>query len=165
MKIWIDGDACPREAKELVYKTSQRLQLATTIVANCSMWIPGGNPLLKLVVVPGGPDVADRYIVEHSSPGDLAITSDVPLMSDVIAKGLFVIDFHGYFCTEDTVGERRAARDLNDQLRQSGLISGGPAPYAGKDKQRFAQALDQLLTRELKRLAKAAGLKGAPPGV
>jgi uncharacterized protein YaiI (UPF0178 family) len=153
MKIWIDGDASPREVKELVFRAATRLQLETTVVANSGMWVPSGNRFVKLQIVPGGPDVADRYIVAQSNRGDLAITSDVPLMSDLIPQGVFVIDFHGYLCTQETIGERRAARDLNDQLREAGLLTGGPAPYGVKDKQRFAQALDQLLTRELRRLA------------
>ncbi|MFN5625120.1 MAG: YaiI/YqxD family protein, partial [Planctomyces sp.] len=31
MHIWVDADACPREAKEILYKVSMRLQIAVTL--------------------------------------------------------------------------------------------------------------------------------------
>lgn len=151
MKIWIDADAAPRDAKELVFRASQRRQLAVTLVANQPLALPPGHGQVSFVLVPGAPDAADRYMIDEAQPGDLAITADIPLASALVAKGVIVLDPRGKEHTASNIGERLAVRDLMDNLRQTGEISGGgPAPYSAKDRQTFANKLDQVLTRALK---------------
>jgi uncharacterized protein YaiI (UPF0178 family) len=79
MKIWIDADAAPREVKELVFRASKRLDIEVTLVANQSIWLPNDSRLIKRVTVRDGANVADQYIAEHASAGDIAITADIPL--------------------------------------------------------------------------------------
>lgn len=146
MQIWVDADACPVEAKEVLYKVSKRLQIPVTLVANQMMWIPK-SPLVHFELVGAGADVADRRIVELAKAGDLVISADVPLAAGAVQKGATVLDPRGEVLDSDNVGSRLAARNLMDDLRGSGMQTGGPAPYSAKNKQDFANQLDRLLTK------------------
>jgi uncharacterized protein YaiI (UPF0178 family) len=146
MVIWIDADACPRGAKELVFRAAARRQLSVCLVANRPLTVPP-SPLISVVQVAAGSDVADSYIVQHVAGGDLVVTADIPLASLVVARGATALDPRGEVHTTDTIGERLAVRDLMEELRWAGVASGGPAAYGGADRQRFAEALDRLLAR------------------
>jgi uncharacterized protein YaiI (UPF0178 family) len=146
MQIWIDADGCPNAAKELVFRASARLQLPICLVANRVLAVPH-SPLIRLVQVPPGSDVADSYIVQHVAAADLVITADIPLAAQVVARGAVALDPRGEVHTADTIGERLAMRNLMEELRWAGAVSGGPAAYSAVDRRRFAQALDRLLTR------------------
>jgi uncharacterized protein YaiI (UPF0178 family) len=146
MEIWVDADACPVEAKEVLYKDSKRLQIAMTLVANQMMWVPKSD-LVRFELVGAGADVADRRIVELLKAGDLVISADIPLASAAVAKGATVLDPRGEVLDAENVGARLAARNLMDELRGSGLETGGPAAYSARNKQDFANQLDRLLTR------------------
>lgn len=146
MKIWIDADACPKVVKDLVFRASARLNLPVCLVANRPLALPG-SPLLTQTLVPKGSDVADGHIAQHVAPGDLVITADIPLAAQVVARGAVALDPRGEVYTADTVGERLAVRDLMEELRWAGAVTGGPAAYSNADRQRFAQSLDRLLPR------------------
>lgn len=146
MQIWVDADACPVEAKEVLYKVSKRLQIRITLVANQMMWIPKSN-LIEFELVKAGADVADRRIVELLNAGDLVISSDIPLAANAVARGATVLDPRGEELNADNVGSRLAARNLMDELRGSGMETGGPAAYSARNKQDFANQLDRLLTK------------------
>lgn len=149
MKIWIDADAAPRDVKEIVFRASARLDLETALVANHRVSTPANNPLVKSVIVAGGPDVADQHITAHAEEGDLAITADIPLATALVEKGVLVLDPRGQRYTEANVRERLSIRDFMDRLRRSGVETSGPKPYGPQDKQNFANALDRLLTRHV----------------
>jgi uncharacterized protein len=150
MKIWIDADAAPREMKEVVYRASSRLQVETVLVANRRLQVPPGVRFASAVRVEGGPDEADRYIAERASAGDVAITADIPLASLLVTNQVHVIDPRGESYTPENIGERLGVRDFMDAMRGAGLDTGGARPYGPKDKQKFADALDRLLTRLLR---------------
>jgi uncharacterized protein YaiI (UPF0178 family) len=103
------------------------------------------------VRVAGGPDVADDHIAENAQPGDLAITADIPLAARLVEKGVLTLDPRGTEYSRDNIGERLSVRDFMDQLRSTGVETGGPSSYGGKDKQAFAAALDRVLTRLTKK--------------
>ena len=147
MKLWIDADAAPRDVKEIVYRAAERLRLETVLVANQRVVIPPGMPFVSAVRVDGGPDVADRHIAEHASPGDVAVTADIPLAAILVEKGVLVIDPRGEEYTPENVGERLSVRDFMDGLRGAGVDTGGSRPYGPKDKQAFAGALDRVTAR------------------
>jgi uncharacterized protein YaiI (UPF0178 family) len=149
MKIWIDADAAPKDVKEIVFRASARLELEVALVANQRLSTPSNNSLVSAVVVPGGPDVADRHIIDHADSGDLAITADIPLAAALVEKGVLVLDPRGEQYTEANVRERLSIRDFMESLRNSGVETGGPKPYGRQQKQDFANALDRLLTRHL----------------
>jgi hypothetical protein len=91
-------------------------------------------------------NVADRRIVELVQPGDLVITADIPLAAQAVAKGGQALNPRGELYTEANVGERLAMRNLLDELRGGGQITGGPANFSAKDRQAFANQLDRWLT-------------------
>ncbi|KPV50290.1 hypothetical protein SE17_27790 [Kouleothrix aurantiaca] len=144
MEIWIDAAACPRDAKELVFRTSARLGLPVRLVANRGMAVPP-SPLITLVQVRPGSDVADAYIAQHVQAGDLVITADIPLAALVVERGAVALDPRGEVHTADTIGERLAVRNLMEELRWAGAVSGGgPAAYSATDRRRFAHALNRV---------------------
>jgi uncharacterized protein YaiI (UPF0178 family) len=148
--LWIDADAAPRDVKEICFRASERLALATVLVANQRIQLPLGYAHLSAVRVDGGPDVADRYIAEHAAAGDVAITADIPLAALLVPKGVVVLDPRGDEYTEESIGERLSVRNFMDGLRGSGVETGGHAAYGAREKQAFANALDRALTRALR---------------
>ena len=151
MKLWLDADAAPRDVKDVCIRACERLNLETILVANQRVQIPPGYPLLSAVRVEGGPDVADRYIVEHAVAGDVAITADIPLAALLVPKGVIVIDPRGEEYTSESIGERLSVRNFMEGLRGAGVETGGHAAYGPREKQAFANALDRILTRALRK--------------
>jgi uncharacterized protein YaiI (UPF0178 family) len=146
MQIWVDADACPREIKELLYRTAQRVKVKLTLVANQSLYTPPSE-FIETLLVADGMNVADRRIVELVAPGDLVVTADIPLAADVVAKGAEAIDPRGGLYTHANIGERIAMRNVIDQLRGGGQVSGGPPNFGPKDRQAFANQLDRWLVK------------------
>lgn len=151
MKLWLDADATPREVKEICFRASERLELDTVLVANHRISIPAGNPRLSTVRVDGGPDVADLYIAEHATGGDVAVTADIPLAALLVPKGVVVIDPRGDEYTAESIGERLSVRNFMEGLRSSGVETGGHGVFGAREKQAFANALDRALTRARRR--------------
>jgi uncharacterized protein len=146
MKIWIDADACPKVIKEILFRASDRLKIPVCLVANKKLTAPARS-LVKSIVVRKGLDEADDYIAQHASPKDLVITADIPLADRIVSGGGVALDPRGELYTEDNIGERLSLRDLMTELRDGGLVQGGPALFSPADRQRFASSLDRLLTR------------------
>jgi uncharacterized protein len=146
VRIFLDGDACPRDVKDVVFRAAERTRVPVVLVANKAMHVPRST-LVTMVPVPGGPDVADDRIVQDSAAGDLAITADIPLAARLVAKGVIVIDPRGEVLDADNVGERLSMRDFFTELRDQGAQLGGPKAWSSKDKARFASALDRALAR------------------
>lgn len=146
MKIWVDGDAAPRDVKDIVFRAAQRLRLDAILVANRRMAVPPHNPFVSAVIVQGGPDVADQYIADHAAAGDLAVTADIPLAATLVGKGVITLDPRGERYTAENVGERLSIRDFMDSLRGANVETGGAAPYGEREKRAFAGALDRALT-------------------
>lgn len=146
LKIWIDADACPRAVKDLIFRASQRLQIAVVLVADRPV-ARGKSPLISTVVVPRDMDSADQHIVNKTRPGDLVVTADLPLAAAVVGKGAIAINPRGETYTEENVRERLSMRDFLMSLRETGQEDlGGPSPFSRKDKERFAAALDRFLS-------------------
>ncbi|HEX5655965.1 MAG TPA: YaiI/YqxD family protein [Polyangiales bacterium] len=146
VRIWIDADACPRDVKEMVFRASGRLQLPVMVVANKAMFVPP-SPLITMVQVAGGPDVADDHIASGAAAGDLAITADIPLAARLVPKKVVVLNPRGEEYDAENIGERLSVRDFLTEAREVGIVTGGPSAYGPKDKQRFANALDRALHR------------------
>jgi hypothetical protein len=145
MQIWVDADACPGVIKELLFRAANRTNTKVTLVANQSMRIPRSE-FIDSVLVPAGMNVADQRIVELVELGDLVITADIPLAAEVVAKGGQALNPRGELYTDANVGKRLADRNLLDELRGGGEITGGPANFSAKDRQAFANQLDRWLT-------------------
>lgn len=146
MPIWIDADACPRAIKEILFRAAFRTGTEVVLVANQDLYAPR-SPLIRHLRVPKGFDVADGEIVRRVGPADLVVTADIPLAAAVLAKGAAALDPRGHLHTEETIGERLSIRNFLDELRGEGVVTGGPAPFASRDRQAFANALDVWLQR------------------
>ena len=144
MHIWVDADACPGVIKEILYRAALRLGIPLTLVANQPLQTPP-SPLIRRVQVGQGFDVADNHIAKHLKPGDLVITGDIPLAAQVIARGGEAINPRGERYTPDNIRERLAVRDFLEELRGTGVNTGGPPPLGLAERQAFANALDRLL--------------------
>ena len=147
--IWIDADACPKIIKDVIFTFSGRLNLQVILVANMRMQIPP-SPLVSLVVVKLGADLADHYIAENCLASDIIITADIPLAALIVAKGAVALNVRGELYTEENIGERLSLRDFMKEVRDSGEKTGGPAPFGPKDKELFTNSLNRLLTKRLK---------------
>lgn len=152
MHIWVDADACPAIIKDILFRAVERTRIPMTLVANAPMRIPP-SPHIRFMQVGAGADVADKRIAELLEPRDLVVTADIPLAAAVIEKGGHALNPRGELYTKENIRERLSMRNFMDELRSSGVATGGPAALGPKDKQAFANSLDTLLTR----LAKSAG--------
>ena len=146
MRIFIDADGSPRAATEHVVRTAVRRNIPVVQIANRSI-PPHTSPLVSAVRVAAGFDAADVYIAEQVECGDLVVTGDVPLAAKVVAKGGVGLSPRGDVFTEENVGAKLAMRNLLQDLRAAGAVQGGPPPPGRAERQRFADALDRLLTR------------------
>jgi uncharacterized protein YaiI (UPF0178 family) len=146
--IFIDADACP--VKDEIYKVADRYRLEVHVVANAYIHVPLG-PRVHRVVVEAGPDVADDWIAEHVRGGDIAVTNDIPLAERVLQAGAAAIRPDGRPFTHDSIGSAIAQRAIMEQIRSTGAITGGPKPFDRRDRSNFLQALDQAVTKELRR--------------
>jgi uncharacterized protein YaiI (UPF0178 family) len=145
-QIWVDADACPGVIKDILFRTAERREFRLTLVANQPLRAPP-SPWIRVQQVPRGFDVADGEIVARVQPDDLVITADIPLAAAVIDKGAHVLDPRGELYTRDTVRERLSMRNFMDELRASGVDTGGPAAFSAGDRQAFANQLDRFLAR------------------
>lgn len=146
MHIWVDADACPAVIKDILFRAAVRVRVPLTLVANRWLATPP-SPLIRCVQVAGGFDVADREIVARLSAGDLVITADIPLAAAVVEAGCRALNPRGELYGPENIGEHLARRNFLDELRSSGAITGGPAPFSAGDQKAFARQLDRLLAR------------------
>ena len=149
MQIWVDADACPVVIKEILFRVADRLQLSVTLVANQLIRVPPSR-FIRALQVPAGADVADAEIVRLLVSGDLVVTGDIPLAADVLKKGGFALNPRGDFYTGDNIAQQLSMRAFMDELRGSGVDTGGPAPFGQGDRQAFANSLDRHLSRYAK---------------
>ena len=149
MRIWVDADACPGPVRDILLRSSQRLRVPTVFVANKRLTLPRSD-FASTVQVGAGLDVADRHIASAAQAGDLAVTQDIPLAALLVPKGVVVMDPRGELFTEENISERLSVRNFMQELRDSGVNTGGPGGFSPQDRQRFAATLDRELTRLLK---------------
>lgn len=141
--IWIDADACPKAIKEIVYKTSKRLNIQVVLVANDYQNIPQSD-LIRLVTVDKGFDAADNHIFDQVEIHDIVITADIPLAAQVLKKKAIAIDPRGKIYTDDNIGSILSMRNILKEFRDAGTITSGPAAFSAKDIKQFTDSLNRL---------------------
>ncbi|TCT08234.1 YaiI/YqxD family protein [Aquabacter spiritensis] len=151
--IFVDADACP--VKEEVYRVAERHRIGVHVVANAPIAVPRAA-FIQRVVVPNGPDVADDYIAERVSKGDIVVTADIPLASRCVKAGADVIAPTGRAFTPASIGDALATRNLMEALRSAGETTSGPRPFERRDRSAFLSALDLAIVR-LKRAGYLTG--------
>jgi hypothetical protein len=146
MLIWVDADACPNVIKEILFRAAKRVEIKTILVANQELQIPA-SPYIDTVQVRSGLDIADHYIAERLEPGDLVVTADIPLAAAAVEKGAYALNPRGEFYNQGNIRERLSLRNFLDELRSSGVETGGPPPFSQRDREAFANQLDRFLTK------------------
>ena len=144
MHIWVDADACPGAIKEMLYRAAERLQIPLTLVANQPLRAPPSK-FIRTMQVPPGFDLADQRIVSEMTAGDLVITADIPLAVDVLARGGHALNPRGELYSEHNIAQAMSMRNFLDELRGSGVETGGPPPFSTTDTRAFARELDRFL--------------------
>lgn len=152
MQIWVDADACPLVIREILFKAAHRTGVQLTLVANQSINVPALSNI-RMLRVSSGFDVADNEIVKRVNPGDLVITSDIPLADEVLQADAIALSPRGEAFTRENIKSRLNMRDFLESMRASGVQTGGPAAFSQSDRQSFANALDRYLTKNLKKLS------------
>lgn len=143
-RIYIDADACPVKAE--VFRVAERYGLKVFVVSNG--WINTQRaPWIEQVVVEAGPDIADDWIAERAGPGDIVITSDIPLADRCLKAGAQALKPNGQAFTPDSIGSALAGRMVGEHLRSIGAATSGPPPFGPADRSRFLQALDAAVVR------------------
>ncbi len=143
--IFVDADACPVKAE--VERVGSRHKVRMAIVSNGGIR-PSANPLIETVIVPDGPDVADMWIAERAGPGDIVITSDIPLASRCIENGAQVLKHNGEPLTQANIGNVLATRDLMADVRAANPFhQGGGKSFGKADRSRFLNALETALRK------------------
>ncbi|WP_261844538.1 YaiI/YqxD family protein [Aliamphritea ceti] len=150
LTVWVDADACPNVIKDILYRAAERKQVPTVLVANQFLRVPQ-SAYIRSVQVAAGFDVADNYIAAHCLGDDLVITADIPLAAEVVEKGVLAINPRGELYTAENIRQRLNMRDFMAELRDAGMVSGGPPKLGQTDRQQFANQLDRLLTRLLRK--------------
>jgi uncharacterized protein YaiI (UPF0178 family) len=142
--VLVDADACP--VKNEIYRVAGRHGIKTYVVCNSFIQVPR-DPLIERVVVPEGMNVADDWIAERARPGAVVVTADIPLAGRCVKAGATAIAPNGRLFTEDSIGMTLAARNLMEELRSAGEVTGGPPPFTPKDRSAFLSALDLAIVR------------------
>ncbi len=146
MNIWVDADACPVVIKEILFRAAQRSETTLALVANQYIPVPASR-FIRFIQVAAGFDVADDEIVSLAGDGDLVITGDIPLAAEVIEKGCLVLSPRGELYTSENIRARLNMRDFMDNLRGSGVDTGGPPALSLMDRKNFADHLDKIISR------------------
>lgn len=149
MKIWVDADACPKVIKEILFRVADRTKTELTFVANQRTQVPRSD-FINIIQIEQGPDVADDEIAARCVSGDLIITADIPLAARVVEKGALALDPRGKLYDTENIKQILAMRDFMDSMRGSGIETGGPDVFGQRERQNFANLLDQILTRARK---------------
>jgi uncharacterized protein YaiI (UPF0178 family) len=144
MGIWVDADGCPAVIREILYRAANRAQIPLTLVANRVVQTPP-SPWIRAIRVAGGFDVADSRIVDEVQPNDLVITADIPLAALVIERQGTALNPRGELYTRENIRERLALRNFMEELRSTGVATGGPPPLSNGDRQAFASQLARYL--------------------
>jgi uncharacterized protein YaiI (UPF0178 family) len=144
MPIWIDADACPKVCRDILCRAAERTNIMLIFVSNHPIPLPLSRNI-KVMRVQAGFDRADQRIAEEISATDLLITQDIPLAAQVVDIGATVITPRGDVLNTENIQERLTLRNMQEELRGSGVSLGGPPPIDNKDKQKFGNALDKWL--------------------
>ncbi|GHC36117.1 YaiI/YqxD family protein [Aidingimonas halophila] len=145
--LWVDADACPRAARDIIVRAAERTHTPTRFVANHQIPLPASK-WVKPMTVASGFDAADNEIVDRLASGDLIITSDLPLAMEALEKGAQVMTTRGETLDRNNIRARVQMRDFMETLRASGEHTGGPKGYSDSDRREFANALDRWLAQQ-----------------
>ena len=144
MKIWVDADACPKPVKDILFRLAERKEIMVTFVANQRLRLVE-SPVIQLIQVEYGANIADDEIANKCEDGDLIITADIPLAARIVAKGAQALDPRGKIYDKNNIRQLLDMRNFMDELRGSGVETGGPPSFGQKERFKFANELDRFI--------------------
>lgn len=160
MRVLADGDSLQAEIRALLarrWASARDRAVASGGEASFSLVFVAARAIplpadVELVLVAAGPQAADDRLVEMASPGDIAVTRDLPLAERLANKGVTVVNDRGDVFTAENAMERRSARDRAAELRALGLAPESPKgrTWGQKELKGFADAFDRELTKALR---------------
>jgi uncharacterized protein YaiI (UPF0178 family) len=145
--IYVDADACP--VKDEVERVAARHSLDTILVTDGGLR-PSQNPRVRLMIVEQGADAADDWIADEIAANDICVTNDIPLAARCLEKDALAIQPNGELFTTDAIGMALATRTLMQGLRETGEITGGPAPFSKRDRAEFLNKLEVTVQKALR---------------
>ena len=140
--LYVDADACP--VKDEVERVATRHGLKVLMVSDGGLR-PSRNPLIEMVFVDQGADAADDWIAERIGPADICITNDIPLAARCLKNGADALRPNGEPFTEAGIGMTLATRNLMQDLRDQGAVTGGPRPFSKRDRSNFLNRLETMV--------------------
>ena len=146
MKIWVDGDACPKVIKNILFRVADRTKISVTFVTNQWLSLPSSD-FIHLIRVEHGPDIADDEIVNKCEAMDLIVTADIPLAARIVEKGALALDPRGTIYDKNNIGQILDMRNFMDNLRSNGVETGGPSVFGQREQLKFANELDKFIAR------------------
>ena len=146
MKIWVDADACPKPVKDILFRLAERKEIMVTFVANQRLRLVE-SPVIQLIQVEYGANIADDEIANKCEDGDLIITADIPLAARIVAKGAQALDPRGKIYDKNNIRQLLDMRNFMDELRGSGVETGGPPSFGQKERSKFANELDKFIAQ------------------
>ena len=147
VKIYVDADACP--VKNEIERVATRHNLETYLVCDGGIR-PPLNRLIQLIIVNQGADAADDWITDHIGQSDICVTNDIPLAGHCLKKGAFAIRPNGKTYTDDNIGTALATREIMKGIRETGKITGGPAPFSKSDRSKFLDRMEIIVQEAIK---------------
>ena len=144
MKIWVDADACPKVIKEILFRAADRTKTPVTLVANKRCYLPP-SAFISFIQVEHGADVADDEIANRCEAGDLVITADIPLAARAVEKGARALDPRGTLYDKDNIKQVLTMRNFMQDLRGSGIETGGPDSFSQREREIFANVLEKVM--------------------
>lgn len=149
MTVWIDGDSCPRQVRDIVNTRCMREKIQLHYVANSALPLPQSE-YISFSLSSSAADSADDYIVENCQAGDLILTRDIPLAASLVEKNRVVINDRGTQFSKNNVRERLAQRDFMQMMREAGIGQDKGSNYGAKEIKDFSSCFDRVLVQMLR---------------
>jgi len=142
MKIIIDGDATPREVRNICEREGEKNSIDILVVCSYDHDIEGD---FKVVRVSKGRDAADFKIIELLKKGDILVTQDYGLASLVLNKAKAIINPSGFLYTQKNIDNLLHSRYMGQKIRRGGGKTKGPSKRKDEDNIKFQNILIDVL--------------------
>ncbi|HCX03819.1 MAG: DUF188 domain-containing protein [Tissierellales bacterium] len=142
MKIIIDGDGTPKEARRICEELSNKKNINIIVVSSYDHDIRGEFDVVR---VSKGQDSADFKIVELFNKGDILVTQDYGLASLVLNRAKAVINPSGFLYTQKNIDNLLHSRYIGRKIRQAGGRTKGPSKRSSEDDEKFKSLLYEIL--------------------
>ncbi len=146
MKIIVDGDGCPQNARKICEEYSSYYSIGMVVVSSYDHNMQGD---FETIIVDKGKDSADFKVIELARKEDIVITQDYGLASLLLAKTFAVLNPVGFEYTDSNIDKLLMNRYLGQKTRRNGGRTKGPKKRKASDDVLFEETLIATITRGL----------------